>query len=173
MPPILITDLRKTNRIPHYDYSQNNYYFVTVNTQESKYYFGKVEKGEMKLNQYGKIVDNCIKQIPSYSLGTIIDIYQVMPNHIHLIIGIERYFVGTNLPVCPMGTTGRSSPTEKAKSVSEIVKNLKTYSSKLIHQSGFPSFSWQRSFWDHVVRDDYDLEIKQQYILNNPPQVGV
>jgi putative transposase len=169
MPPVLQLDCRKRNRIRGFDYSQNNYYFVTVNTDESRYYLGKVESGKMVLNEYGNIVENCIKQISDYSYGTLVDVFVVMPNHIHIIIAIERYSVGVDLLVDPMGQTGRFVPT-KEKSISEIVKNFKTYSSKLIHQSGFSSFSWQRSFWDHVIRDDRDLFIKQEYIINNPPK---
>jgi hypothetical protein len=35
-------------------------------------------------------------------------------------------------------------------------------------QNGFPQFKWQRSFYDHVIRDERSLFYIRQYIRNNP-----
>jgi putative transposase len=51
-----------------------------------------------------------------------------------------------------------------------IIGAFKTTSSKLIHEVGFANFSWQKSFYDRVIRNETELLIKQQYILNNPPK---
>jgi REP element-mobilizing transposase RayT len=144
---------------------------VTVNTHESIYWLGKVVDGEMKLNKIGKIVNDCLTNIPNYAEFCEIDAFIVMPNHLHVIIVINDRLVGDDLLVVPMGQTRRFVPTVKRKSVSEIVKNFKTYSSKIIHEK-FPnvSFQWQRSFYDHVIRNEFALGRIRQYILNNPPK---
>ena len=152
MPPLLISDCRKRNRIPNYDYSINNYYFVTINTE---------------LNQAGKIVNKCLINISKTAKFCELDYYVIMPNHLHAIFIIND-IVGDDLPVVPMGQTGRFVPT-KRKSIPEIIKNLKTFSSRLIHEK-FPTsnFQWQRSFYDHVIRNEFALDRIREYIVNNP-----
>lgn len=67
----------------------------------------------------------------------------------------------------PMGRVEKPAPTRKT-TLTEVVRGFKIFSSMKIHQVGLLNFNWQRSFFDHVVRDDHDLEIKRQYIVNNP-----
>ncbi len=79
--------------------------------------------------------------------------YIIMPNHIHLIILIDSF------------GTGNPSPT-----VSSIIAWLKYNITRDInytsHSPGNKVF--QRSFYDHVIRDYDDFLIKWQYIDNNP-----
>ncbi len=56
----------------------------------------------------------------------------------------------------------------KIKSLSELVGAFKTISSKEIHQSGFKDFRWQRSFYDHIIRNEKSLYKIRQYIQQNP-----
>ena len=71
-----------------------------------------------------------------------------MPDHIHLIIRIEN------------GTMWASSPTKR---VSPIVRSLKILTSKEIGKSIF-----QRSFYDHIIRNQADYNEVWEYIDNNP-----
>ncbi len=90
--------------------------------------------------KYGSVVEKFIKTIPG------IDKYVVMPNHIHLIVKNEN------------GTMWASSPT-----VSQKIKSFKILVTKAI---GEPIF--QRSFYDHVIRDEKDYLRIAEYIENNP-----
>jgi hypothetical protein len=56
----------------------------------------------------------------------------------------------------------------KIKPISELVGAFKTTSSKMIHQAGLPEFAWQRSFYDHIIRDDEERWYIQKYIRDNP-----
>lgn len=78
---------RKQIRLKGYDYSQLGYYFVTICTQNRKCSFGNIANGEMILNQYGEIVDQIVKSLTK-RFPINIDICQIMPNHVHLIIVI-------------------------------------------------------------------------------------
>ena len=71
-----------------------------------------------------------------------------MPNHIHLILFISS-------------ANGRmiSSPTEKRASIITAVGQMKRQVSKNIGVS-----IWQRSFYDHVIRDKKDYEKIAKYI---------
>ena len=70
----------------------------------------------------------------------------VMPNHIHGIIEIN----------CKaMAGKGRDlSLPPKIKSLSELMGAYKTTASKYIHLKGYAEFAWQRSFHDHIIRDE-------------------
>ncbi|MFH1946681.1 MAG: transposase [Candidatus Magasanikbacteria bacterium] len=56
----------------------------------------------------------------------------------------------------------------KIKPLSELIGALKTTSSKYIHHNGFENFKWQRSFYDHIIRDEKSFFAIQNYINKNP-----
>jgi REP element-mobilizing transposase RayT len=56
----------------------------------------------------------------------------------------------------------------KIKSLSEIMGSYKTSVSKQIHLLGFLDFSWQRSFYDHIIRDENSFRLIADYIEKNP-----
>jgi hypothetical protein len=70
----------------------------------------------------------------------------------------------------------RPSPTStetgytKKYGLPQIIGSLKSYSAKRINEQrdtpGAPV--WQRSFHEHIIRDENDLNIRRHYILNNP-----
>jgi REP element-mobilizing transposase RayT len=98
----------KMNNIPHrhsirlkgYDYSQAGLYFVTIGCQDRNCRFGKIEKGEMILNESGRIAyDEWVMLPERYSCVTL-DVFQIMPNHIHGIIALNTTAaVGATLAV--------------------------------------------------------------------------
>jgi hypothetical protein len=81
---------RKQTRLKNYDYSQHGYYFVTICAQNREQWFGKVEKGEMILNPYGKIVNECWDDLPEHYAHCSLDSLVIMPNHVHGIIVIDN-----------------------------------------------------------------------------------
>ncbi len=139
---------RKPNRLDNYDYSQNGAYFITICTKDRKPILSQIIVGEdiilpsLELSEYGRIVDKSINEIPMHYDGVFVDKYIIMPNHIHLIIRIDN--------------NGRmiSAPT--------IIAGMKRYVSKQIGQS-----IWQKSFYDHIIRDEYDYQCIGQYIDEN------
>ena len=64
--------------------------------------------------------------------------------------------------------TGRDLSLPKIKSLSELMGAYKMTISKEIHLAGYPEFTWQRSFYDHIIRDEKSYENISQYIINNP-----
>ena len=141
---------RKLTRLPGYDYSQENYYFVTICTNKRKSILGTVVGADahigpqVDLSPYGCIVEKWIKSISG------IDKYVIMPNHVHLIIRIDT----------AEGPMWASAPTQ---SLSSRIRSFKTLVSKEI---GHPL--WQRSYYDHVIRNEADYLRIWQYIDENP-----
>ena len=186
---------RKPTRLSGYDYSQANYYYVTICTDQRKNVLGRVVGGgvldappfvgadahidpgnpppvlrrgrcphrpasenrsgatrasdayidpQVYLSPYGRIVERYIKTIPG------IDKYVIMPNHVHLIIRIDA----------AKGPMWASAPTQ---SLSSRIRSFKTLVSKEIGRS-----LWQRSYYDHVIRNEADYLRIWQYIDENP-----
>lgn len=149
---------RKPNRLKTFDYSQTGYYFVTICTQDRVCCFGDIINGEMILNKVGMVVEQQWLWLKQNFPYVKLDVFQIMPNHFHGILIIE-----------PVGN-GLDRSLQKQLPLSNIIGAFKTTSSKLIHQSEFLNFSWQKSFYDHVIRKDKSLDKIREYIKNNPKQ---
>ena len=52
--------------------------------------------------------------------------------------------------------------------LSEFVREFKTFSSKQINQKSKHKFIWQKSFYDHIIRNDNELNRISDYIEKNP-----
>ena len=144
-------ETRKHNRLKDYDYSQNGYYFITICTAEKSKILGDISVGancvspKTVYSEIGKLVDENISVLNDIYETVRVDKYVIMPNHIHLIVAIQN---------------GR---TQFAPTVSRIIKQFK---GKITKQVGF--CIWQKSFYDHVIRDEKDYLRIWEYIENNP-----
>ena len=136
---------RKSPRLPKYDYASDNYYFVTICTHNKKCIFGKPQE----LSRYGKIVEQHILALSDHFNGVHIDQYVVMPNHIHLILVLEN---------------------EQNPNCSQIIALFKSGVSRQIHSMVQEVKLWQRSYHDHVIRNQYEYEKIWLYIEANPMQ---
>jgi REP element-mobilizing transposase RayT len=77
---------RHSIRLTNYDYTQSGVYSVTICVKNHSCLFGNIENDNMVLNDAGKMVEKTWCNIPKYYNGYDIDVYQIMPNHIHGII---------------------------------------------------------------------------------------
>jgi len=144
---------RKNLRLTNYDYSQEGFYFVTICTHERAYLFGDVANGQMQPNQWGTIVKECWYEIPIHFSTVYLDEFVIMPNHVHGIIVMEG---GETPPLRP--TLGQVVAYYKYQSTKQIniLRNLQG------------TRIWQRNYYEHVIRNDKDLDQTRQYIQFNP-----
>jgi len=167
---------RRSIRLPNYDYSQAGAYYVTIVTWHRECLFGEVVKGEMKLNQYGLVAkqqwEKLPKRFPNIELGAFV----IMPNHEHGIIVITD---GRGTAENRMGYDGESSrraPTHEQfqrpvkGSVPTIIRSYKSsvaYRINLMRGTeGVPV--WQRNYYEHIIRNECDLQNTTSYIESNP-----
>ncbi|MCH7781978.1 transposase [candidate division KSB1 bacterium] len=128
----------------------------------------------MKLNDFGRIVENTWFDLVNHVRNIKLHAFIVMPNHIHGLIEIYNDIpVGAgSKPVRNNTPNDEPAPTEhgKTKSISEIVRQFKTFSSRHINKSrNAPGNSvWQRNYHEHVVRNDNSYLKISGYIINNP-----
>ena len=146
---------RKHNRIPEYDYSQDGVYFVTVCTQDRrKILCDIVGDGSPVPNPTGSIAEEMLRQIPNKYPTVSIEKYMIMPDHIHLLLRIDLN-----------SGTGNPSPT-----LGNIIGWYKYQVTKQVNilfcTPGNKIF--QRSYYDHVIRNQQDYNDIWEYIDNNP-----
>lgn len=145
---------RKRNRLEGFDYSTGGAYFITVCTAGKEQIFWNTVGADIirpdnpPLSDIGKIAEQGILQIASKYEGVSVDKYCVMPDHIHLILRIESEIDGRMV----------SAPT-----ISTVVGSLKRWVSKQVGCS-----VWQKSFYDHGIRNQQDYDETWKYIENNP-----
>lgn len=147
---------RKRNRLKGYDYSLSGYYFVTICVKDRKKYFGKIINRKMYTNKIGEVIEKYWEEIPRYYVNCLVDEHIIMPNHIHGILVVKN-----------VGTEQCSVPT-KYGTLSKIIKSFKDVSTKTIRNKYIHDFTWQRSFYDHIVRSEKSLYAIRNYIKYNP-----
>ena len=138
---------RKSPRIPGYSYATPNYYFVTICTHNKACIFGKPDE----LNDFGRLAKANLEKIPDLNSTIQLDKYVVMPNHIH---GI---FVVTD-------ERTENSPAN----ISTVIGQYKMSVTKEIRRRKPNMQVWQRSFHDHVIRNQKSYEMIWKYIDDNP-----
>ena len=145
---------RKSIRIDDYDYSTPGAYFITVCTANREKIFWSDRRVELcspdnvPLSDIGIIVDKEIQKLNSAYDVVRVDRYSIKPDHIHFIISINT------------DTHGR---TQFAPTISRVMKQFK---GSITKQIGRPI--WQKSFYDHGIRNQQDYDEIWEYIEHNP-----
>jgi putative transposase len=82
-------------------------------------------------------------EIPIYA-------YCFMPDHLHLLLSASL-----------------------KKGIITFVREFKGLSTKIAWKYSFEGTIWQKSFYDHFLRKEEDLQTTCLYILNNPVRAGL
>ena len=148
---------RKSTRLKNYNYSQNGAYFLTICTKERKMLLGSVGAGvpdgpQVRLSEYGAEVEKVICSINDTYEHISIEKYVVMPNHVHMIVLIDR---GANGPSRTPAPTNADIPA--------LVSVFKRFVNRRTRQN-----IWQRSYYEHVIRGRQDYLEIWKYIDENP-----
>lgn len=146
---------RKPNRLQGFDYSSPYAYFVTICTEKRKNTLCSiVGDGSPVPKPAGQIAVQMIRKIPSHFPSVRVEHAVVMPNHIHLLLLLNE-----------QSGTGNPSPT-----LGDVVGWFKYQVTKQVNQAAQADGSrfFQRSFHDHIVRNEQDYLRIWTYIDNNP-----
>ena len=142
---------RKPTRLKGYVYRAPGAYFITICTHDREELLSKIIVGEGLctlpqniLTPIGIEVENSIQYINKNYVGVEIEKYVVMPNHIHLIVNLND-------------SGGHGNPP-----LQNIIGQLKSYTT-----NKFGGVLWQRSFHDHIIRDENDYKKTWEYIDTN------
>ncbi len=191
---------RKSIRLQGYDYSLAGMYFITICAHKHTHHFGHIvvgaglapahlaqdsksqEEAHMILNDFGQIAHNEWNGLPNRFKNSFLREFQVMPNHIHGIIGIDHNY--------------KPAADERVYAISDIVGAYKSlvangcldvymrnWEMKASNVSGSsasiragagtspaPTMGkiWQRNYYEHIIRDEESYNKIANYIVNNP-----
>lgn len=165
---------RRSIRLKGHDYSQSGAYFVTICCQNRKCLFGEIIDREMVLNEGGDIASLCWREIPNHFPHVGLDEFIIMPNHLHGILMVNNS-VGANnysplqIPVTmTVQTPRRASGT--SRTIGSIIRGFKIGVTKWFRQKTGMHNVWQRNYYEHIIRDEKELNHVRKYILDNPLQ---
>ena len=133
--------VRKLNRLVQYDYASAGMYFVTICTRKKRKVFWNTDCFQDGLSPAGEVVSQTIAAMPNHYPHVRVETYCVMPNHVHLM-----------LDIAPGNTI----------TLSTIIGQLKRQCSRQLGME-----LWQKSFYDHVVRNTQDFERIWTYTTYN------
>lgn len=146
-------DKRKRLRLKEYDYTSKGVYFITICIKDKQKLLcnidDKIVESEYDNIDFNKYINlTKIGIVVKKELDTINNIYEkikvkrsvIMPNHIHLLI-----------------------ENNDNKDISSIIQAFKRSITKKLEKC-----IWQRSFYEHIVRNNKELEEIEKYIIYNP-----
>lgn len=148
---------RRDMRLPDWDYRLPGRYAITLCTQNRVHRFGSVRDGVMHLNPIGEAVQAIWEGLPRDLPRVTLDAFVVMPNHVHAILMLA------------------SEDIERNPELGTVVQRFKSIATaryaKGVQEHGWAPFDgrvFQRNYYEHIVRDEQDLERCRAYIEANP-----
>lgn len=144
---------RKSTRLKGYDYTQSGAYFVTICLQNRLCLFGDVTDDVMVRNPAGEMVAELWLRANDKFPDIELDHFVVMPNHFHAIVLLHADNVSL-LDVVQWF---------KTMTTNAYIRGVKSHD-----WLPFEGKLWQRSFHDHIIRDEAGLNTIRSYILTNP-----
>ena len=160
---------RRSIRLIEYDYSTEGLYFITICSHRQICIFGQINSdSEMILNDAGKLVEQTWYDLPNHIPNIQLDAWCVMPNHVHGIIVIDNVGAGSK-PAHKLDKK-RTGLEPAPITLSEIVRQLKTFSSRKINKlnGSVGNSVWQRNYYEHIIRNNTSYMNIAQYINTNP-----
>lgn len=134
----------KSLRLPGYDYSQQGMYFVTICSRDRIPIFAN--------DLVAKAGWEYLKQFFISNTGYIVGAV-ILHDHFHLIIEISE---------------------RSELSLGKIIMELKLGLWRAMRRAGLGQKQiWQKSYYEHIIRDNDDLVVKLGYMRANPIKAGL
>lgn len=153
--------LRRSPRLPNYDYCQPGIYFVTICVQDRRMLLGQIVHEAACLSPVGLFAQQSWESLPRHFPFVELDMHVIMPNHFHGLIVINELPQANDPPLDP-------DPSQKEYPLGEVVRRFKALTTRAAHEAGIADFDWQEQYWDAIIRSERHLHNIRRYILNNP-----
>ncbi|MDZ4708054.1 MAG: transposase [Saprospiraceae bacterium] len=177
---------RRSIRLKGYDYSQAGLYFITICCEGRECRFGEIVNDEIMLNEYGSIAYNRWINLTERFSNFELDVFQIMPNHMHGIIVLNDVGAGftpaqngqpQGLPLQNTDDDDRAhvdgAHVYRAPTIGDIVGAYKS----LVANGCLDIFKfknekmrklWQRNYYEHIIRSEQSYQTISEYIISNP-----
>ena len=156
---------RHSLRIKNYNYSVPGAYFITIATYLKENLLGYISEGKIELNLLGKITATEWLKTFQIRKNIQLDEYIIMPNHFH---GIIIVLTDNSRGVLQYAPTNKfRSPSQ---TIGSIVRGFKSAVTREIKGLDYPFLYsiWQRNYYEHIIRNENELNRIREYIQNNP-----
>jgi putative transposase len=166
---------RRSIRLKGYDYSQAGAYFITICCHGMQCRFGNVgapiagaqeRNAQVHLNDFGMIAYNEWSKLPERFPYMELDVFQIMPNHIHGIVVLNDETVGA-----PLAGALKEAPTAVGDIVGAYKSLVMTECLRFLKQQTQETSLgklWQRNYHEHIIRNEKSYNKIASYIINNP-----
>ena len=141
---------RRSIRLRDYDYGQTGAYFVTICTQNREFL--------LEPTLVSRMITRWWEEMPLKFPIVSLDAFVLMPNHIHGIIVIDQTLAGMD-----QVKLGQIIQWFKTMTTNEYIKGVKE-----LGWRPFQGRVWQRNYYEHVIRNDRELQAIRLYIEANP-----
>jgi putative transposase len=166
---------RRSMRLPGYDYTLAGGYFVTLLSYQRIPRFGEITEGEILLSPVGELLQREWLKLPCRFPNIVLDFYVIMPDHMH---GILLFNDSDAPPHVDSGAFRNFSEDAKSPQLPHVAHGslgavIRSFKSTVSRLSNFQRSSdgqplWQRNYYEHVIRNEADLDRIRNYILSNP-----
>ncbi len=150
--------IRKLPRMKGFDYSQEAAYFVTICSYENKPIFGEISKvGGINVflpTRIGELVEEKFFRLPERFPEFELIHFSLLPNHLHFL------------------TMKKERERDSVKCLSELVGAFKSLSDRAVRNELTIIRIWQKSFHDHIIRNQKDFQTHWLYIEENVNRWG-
>ena len=166
------------------DYNKG-YFFITICTNNKVHSFGHIREGKMYLSRFGEIVETVILDIPNHHSDVDLINHVVMPNHLHMILGIDDPLLDNISPDKTINTGCLKPPRHGTPCINDhfrsklsiIVGTFKSACTRNINKirsKENPTLNieqlpkiWQRNYHEHIIRNQRSFENIMHYIDHN------
>jgi REP element-mobilizing transposase RayT len=125
--------------------------------------FGDIAESVLVPSVAGEIVAEEWWRTGELRPGIELDAFVLMPNHLHGIVAIRDRSASEQRA---LGLTSKDA----IGALSAVVRGFKGATTRRVRDElgGDGTSFWQRSFYDHIIRNERDLDRIRAYIANNP-----
>lgn len=168
---------RRSIRLKGYDYSQAGAYFITICCGNRTCLLGEILEGEMILNEMGLIAQNEWLRTPEIRKNAELDVFVIMPNHIHAIIILNDNGRGELHSPIIIGSPNimndnkgecNSPLRSPSNNIGSIIRGYKSSVTKQIRILNDNIIVWQRNYHEHIIRNEKSYQTISNYISSNP-----
>ena len=178
---------RKRQRLKEFSYSETAAYFITVICSKREHLLGRIDplnnvlrkpvrggvpdaprpeisnRAEItiELSGIGKIVDEKIREMDEKFPGVSIDHFVIMPNHVHLLLSVDKTCGASRTP--PLTGSTESKTVRSNETIPRFISYLKRSTNRAAGAE-----IWHRGYHDHIIRDYADYMVRYKYLTDNP-----
>ena len=161
---------RRSIRLTDFDYSSPGAYFLTICSHDRRPLFGQIDRGHFMPNSYAAAILRAWHQSPTIRREIILDLFAVMPDHVHGIVFLASPRSAMGGPPAGSATHRPAAFRSPYRDLGSFVRGFKGAAARAINRlrSTPRAPVWQRGYFERVIRNEVELAKFRDYVDTNP-----